>query len=183
MSRIGIKPIDLPAGVTVSQSGNTIKVKGKGGELELAIRDEVSVEVGDKSLAFKRKDDSKESRAYHGLFRSLVANMVHGVTVGFEKRLDIIGVGYKADVQGSVVNLALGYSHPIKYPLPKGIKATVDTKANSILIQGADKQIVGQVAADIRSMRPPEPYKGKGIKYADETIRRKAGKAGKGAGG
>ena len=180
MSRIGIQPIDLPDGITVSQSGNTLKVKGKNGELEQDLRDEVTVELSDKSVVVKRKDDSRESRAYHGLFRSLVANMVHGLTVGFEKKLEIVGVGYRADVQGSIMNLALGYSHPIKYDLPKGIKASVD-KQNNILVQGADKQLVGQVAADIRSMRPPEPYKGKGIKYADETIRRKAGKAGKGA--
>ncbi|MBE9527784.1 MAG: 50S ribosomal protein L6 [Proteobacteria bacterium] len=182
MSRIGIQPIDLPDGVKATLTGNTLKVNGKGGNLELDIKEEISLEILDKSIVVKRCDDTREVRAFHGLFRSLVANMVHGVSVGFEKKLDIIGVGYRADVQGSVMNLALGYSHPIKYELPKGIKATVD-KQTSILIQGADKQVVGQVAADIRSMRPPEPYKGKGIKYADETIRRKAGKAGKGAGG
>jgi large subunit ribosomal protein L6 len=182
MSRIGIQPIDLPDGVKATLSGVTLKVSGKGGSLELDIKEEISLEIMDKSIIVKRSNDTREVRAFHGLFRSLVANMVTGVSVGFEKKLDIIGVGYRADVQGSVMNLALGYSHPIKYEIPKGIKATVD-KQTSILIQGADKQVVGQVAADIRSMRPPEPYKGKGIKYADETIRRKAGKAGKGAGG
>lgn len=182
MSRIGIQPIDLPDGVKVTLDGVTLKVSGKGGSLELDIKEEISLEITDKSIVVKRSNDTREVRAFHGLFRSLVANMVTGVSVGFEKKLDIIGVGYRADMQGSVMNLALGYSHPIKYEIPKGIKATVD-KQTSILIQGADKQVVGQVAADIRSMRPPEPYKGKGIKYADETIRRKAGKAGKGAGG
>lgn len=182
MSRIGIQPIDLPDGVKATLNGVTLKVSGKGGSLELDIKEEISLEITDKSIIVKRSNDTREVRAFHGLFRSLVANMVTGVSVGFEKKLDIVGVGYRADVQGSVMNLALGYSHPIKYEIPKGIKATVD-KQTSILIQGADKQVVGQVAADIRSMRPPEPYKGKGIKYADETIRRKAGKAGKGAGG
>ncbi len=182
MSRIGIQQVALPDGVKATLAGSTLKVNGKGGNLELDIKEEISLEITDKCITVKRRDDTREVRALHGLFRSLVANMVTGVSVGFEKKLEIVGVGYRADVQGSVMNLALGYSHPIKYELPKGIKATVD-KQTSILIQGADKQVVGQVAADIRSMRPPEPYKGKGIKYADETIRRKAGKAGKGAGG
>ncbi len=180
MSRIGIQPVDLPDGVKATLDGSTLTVRGKGGELKQDIKSEISVEIAEGSITVKRANDTRQVRAFHGLFRSLVANMVQGVSVGFEKKLDIVGVGYRADVQGSVMNLALGYSHPIKYDLPKGIKATVD-KQNSILIQGADKQMVGQVAADIRSMRPPEPYKGKGIKYSDEIIRRKAGKAGKGA--
>jgi large subunit ribosomal protein L6 len=143
---------------------------------------EVNVEVKETTLIVTRTEESRTGRACHGLIRSLVANMVKGVSEGFTKKLDIVGVGYKADLQGSVLNLVLGYSHPVKYTLPDGISAAVE-KQTAITIRGADKQVVGQVAADIRGMRPPEPYKGKGIKYADEIIRRKAGKAGKGAAG
>ncbi len=178
MSRIGIQPIDLPDGVKVDIKGSDLSVTGPKGSLNLKLRDEVSIEVDGSVLKVSRKNEERESVALHGLMRSLVANMVTGVVEGFEKKLEIIGVGYRADVQGSDLNLLLGYSHPIKYSLPDGISASVD-KQTLISIRGADKQLVGQVAADIRAFRKPEPYKGKGIRYMDEQVRRKAGKAGK----
>ncbi len=181
MSRIGRQPINIPDGVKVALKGDVINVEGPKGKLSQSIRPEVDVKVDGSVVEVTRKDDSRNSRALHGLTRSLVANMVHGVSEGFTKRLEIIGVGYKADVQGNVVNLALGFSHPIRYDLPEGITVKVD-RQTIVDITGADKQVVGQVAADIRSFRPPEPYKGKGVKYADEHIRRKAGKAGKAGG-
>jgi large subunit ribosomal protein L6 len=181
MSRIGKLPIALPAGVKVAFEGSLMKVSGPQGALELPLRTEVKVEVKDSQIQVTRIDDTRTPKALHGLTRTLIANMVKGVTEGFQKKLDIVGVGYKADVQGSMLNLALGYSHPVKYELPKGISATVE-KQTSITVKGADKQLVGQVAADIRAFRKPEPYKGKGIKYSDEVIRRKAGKAGKAGG-
>ncbi len=181
MSRIGKHPIQIPAGVKVAIDGPAVKVAGPLGSLELAVRPEIKVEVKGPVLEVTRKEETRTARSLHGLTRSLIANMVKGVTVGFEKKLDIIGVGYKADVQGGVINLALGFSHPIAYNLPKGVSATVD-KQTSIVVKGPDKQVIGQVAAEIRSLRPPEPYKGKGIKYFDEVVRRKAGKAGKAAG-
>ncbi len=182
MSRIGKQPIDIPSNVKVAMEGATIKVTGPEGSLDLSVRDEVDVTINGSVITVNRKNDSKTARELHGLTRTLIANMVHGVSKGFEKRLEIVGVGYRADVSGDVINLSLGYSHPISYTLPKGVKASVE-RQTSITLKGADKQLVGQVAADIRAMRPPEPYKGKGVKYADEHIRRKAGKAGKGAGG
>lgn len=182
MSRIGKRPITVPAGVKASLDGKVVKVTGPQGSLELPVRSEVKVDIKGAEILVTRDNDSRISRSLHGLTRTLVANMVKGVTVGFEKKLEIIGVGYKADVQGDTVNLSLGYSHPVKYALPKGVKATVE-KSTLVTIKGPDKQVVGQVAADIRALRSPEPYKGKGIKYADEVIRRKAGKAGKAAGG
>jgi len=181
MSRIGKNPVTVPSGVKVALDGSTLKVNGALGALELDINPEVSLEVKGSEIEVTRANDGRAARSLHGLTRSLVYNMVKGVSDGFEKKLEIIGVGYKADVQGSVVNLALGYSHPIKYELPKGVTASVE-KQTLLTIKGPDKQVVGQVAADIRSMRPPEPYKGKGVKYSDETIRRKAGKAGKAGG-
>lgn len=181
MSRIGKRAIAVPANVKVALDGGTVKVAGPQGNLETPIRGEVKIEVKGSEIIVTRADDSRIARSVHGLTRTLIANMVKGVTEGFQKRLDIVGVGYKADAQGNVLNLALGYSHPIKYELPKGITATVD-KQTSITVKGADKQLVGQVAADIRAFREPEPYKGKGIKYSDEVIRRKAGKAGKAGG-
>lgn len=182
MSRIGKLAITVPSGVKVALSGGTIKVNGPQGALEMPVRPEVKVNISDSVVKVERADESRAARSLHGLTRTLIANMVKGVSEGFQKKLEIIGVGYKADVQGSTVNLALGYSHPVKYELPKGITAAVE-KQTLITIKGADKQTVGQVAADIRSLREPEPYKGKGIKYSDEVIRRKAGKAGKAAGG
>jgi large subunit ribosomal protein L6 len=182
MSRIGKRPIAVPAGVKASADGKVVKVTGPQGSLELPVRSEIKVDIKGPEILVTRDNDSRTSRSLHGLTRTLVANMVKGVTVGFEKKLEIIGVGYKADVQGDTVNLSLGYSHPVKYALPKGVKATVE-KSTLVTIKGPDKQVVGQVAADIRALRSPEPYKGKGIKYLDEVIRRKAGKAGKAAGG
>lgn len=178
MSRIGKKPITVPSGVKVALEKNVFKANGPQGTLELAVRPEVQVKIENSVVNVLADDGHKEGKALHGLTRTLIANMVKGVSEGFQKKLEIVGVGYKADVQGSMVNLALGYSHPVKYELPKGISASVE-KQTLITIKGADKQVVGQVAADIRAFRKPEPYKGKGIKYADEVIRRKAGKAGK----
>lgn len=178
MSRIGKQPIEVPSGVTVSLSGNTVSVKGGKGLLELDIRDEVKVKVDGSTVNVTRADDSRTARSLHGLTRSLVANMVKGVSDGFEKNLEIIGVGYKADIKGDVLTMTLGYSHVIPYKLPKGITAKVDKNTN-VNISGADKQVVGQVAAELRALRPPEPYKGKGVKYEGEHIKRKAGKAGK----
>ena len=181
MSRIGKLPISVPTGVKVAVEKAGVKVSGPQGSLEVSLRPGISVEVKDNHIYVARADEERKTRALHGLMRTLIANMVRGCSEGFSKRLEIVGVGYKADVQGSNVNLSLGFSHPVKYALPKGITAAVD-KLTSITIKGADKQLVGQVAADIRALRKPEPYKGKGIKYSDEVIRIKAGKAGKGAG-
>ncbi len=179
MSRIGKAPIDIPAGVTVTIEDGAVKVKGPKGTLELAVRPEVSVELKDKVLTVTKKTDNRISRSLHGLTRTLIANMVTGVTTGFEKRLELVGVGYKAESKGNSLVLSLGYSNPITYELPKGVSAKVER--NVIVLTSADKQLLGQAAAEIRSFRPPEPYKGKGVKYAGEVIRRKAGKAGKGA--
>lgn len=181
MSRIGKQTIAVPANVKVALEGKNVKVTGPQGSLEVSVRDEISVELKDSLITVKRADESRTAKSLHGLTRTLIANMVKGTSEGFQKKLDIVGVGYKAEVQGNSLNLALGYSHPVKYELPKGISAAVE-KQTAITIKGADKQLVGQVAADIRAFRKPEPYKGKGIKYSDEVIRRKAGKAGKAGG-
>lgn len=178
MSRIGKLAITVPNGVKVALDKGLVKVNGPQGSLELPVRPEIKVEVKDSTVSVQRTDEGRLARSLHGLTRTLIANMVKGVSEGFQKKLEIIGVGYKADVQGSTINFALGYSHPVKYELPKGVKATVD-KQTLITLAGPDKQVIGQVAADIRALRKPEPYKGKGIKYSDEVIRRKAGKAGK----
>jgi large subunit ribosomal protein L6 len=178
MSRVGIQPINISEGVKVVLDGNDISVTGPKGSLKITLREEVFVEIDGSVIKVLRKNEERESVAYHGLTRSLIANMVAGVALGFEKKLEIVGVGYRADVQGSDLNLLLGFSHPVKYSLPEGITASVD-KQTLISIKGADKQLVGQVAADIRAFRKPEPYKGKGIRYSDEQVRRKAGKAGK----
>ena len=177
MSRIGKLPVAVPAGVTVTQNGNTITVKGPRGELsrELPAAMQLAQENGEVTVT--RPSDEQEHRALHGLTRTLVANMVDGVTKGFQKTLEIVGVGYKAEARPYGLQLALGFSHPVEYRAPAGIKLTAPTPT-SIVIDGADKEKVGQVAAELRSLRPPEPYKGKGIKYQGEQIRRKAGKAG-----
>ncbi|MEK6531643.1 MAG: 50S ribosomal protein L6 [Deltaproteobacteria bacterium] len=182
MSRIGKRPIAIPQNVKVLLEGRLVKVTGPLGTLEFPLKKEVDVQMSGTDLSVTRIDDSRTARNLHGLTRTIVSNMVMGVLSGFEKKLEIIGVGYKADVQGNTVTLALGYSHPIKYVLPKGVSATVE-KQTVIILKGPDKQVVGQVAAEIRAFRAPEPYKGKGIKYDYEVIRRKAGKAGKAAGG
>jgi large subunit ribosomal protein L6 len=177
MSRIGKKPVSVPKGVTVTLTGNTVKVKGPKGELERTIHPTMALRQDGDAIVVDRPSDEPQHKAIHGLSRTLVANMVEGVTKGFQKQLDIVGVGYKAETRPYGLQLALGYSHPIEYRAPKGIKLTAPAPT-TVVIDGADKEIVGQVAAEIRSLRPPEPYKGKGIKYQGEQIRRKAGKAG-----
>jgi large subunit ribosomal protein L6 len=177
MSRIGKKPINIVSGVKVTIDGQKIKVEGPKGQLERTIHDQVQVKVEGDQLMVSSHNELPGS-ALLGLSRSLIANMVDGVTSGFTKVLEINGVGYRAELKGSSLNLSLGYSHPVEYPLPDGIKADVDAKANTITLSGIDKELVGATAAKIRSFRKPEPYKGKGIKYANERIMRKAGKTG-----
>jgi large subunit ribosomal protein L6 len=177
MSRIGKMPVTVPSGVTVTQDGNKITVKGPRGELSRTLPAVISVTLENGTLTASRPSDDPSHKALHGLTRSLVANMVDGVTKGFQKTLEIVGVGYKAETRPYGLQLALGFSHPVEYRAPAGIKLTA-TNPTTVVVDGADKQVVGQVAAELRSLRPPEPYKGKGVKYQGETIRRKAGKAG-----
>jgi len=177
MSRIGRMPIAVPSGVTVTVEGDRVTVKGPRGTLSRRVPAEMAIEQNDGQLTIARPSDEPQHRALHGLTRSLVNNMVEGVTKGFQKQLDIVGVGYRAETKPYGLFLALGYSHPIEFKAPEGIKLTA-TAPTTIIVDGADKEVVGQVAAEIRSLRPPEPYKGKGIKYAGEVVRRKAGKAG-----
>lgn len=178
MSRIGAKPVVLPSGVTVEVANGTVKVKGSKGELTLKVLPEVSVAVEGTEVRVTRKEDSDTARARHGLTRQLINGMAIGVSQGYEKRLEIIGVGYKAMPKGKTIVLNLGYSHPIELNIPQGIEITQDEKnKNMLVIRGIDKQAVGQMASDIRTLRPPEPYKGKGIRYTDEHVRRKPGKA------
>ena len=176
MSRIGKNPIPIPSGVTVKIDGNTSVVKGPKGEHTQHIPEGLTFEEKDGLLTVNRPDDSKTVRAKHGLVRSLIANQIHGVTEGFEKKLEIIGVGYRAAVKGNVLDLQLQFSHPVEYSIPEGITITC-SDATHITVAGIDKQRVGQVAAEIRSYRKPEPYKGKGIRYVGEYVVRKAGKA------
>jgi large subunit ribosomal protein L6 len=179
MSRIGKAPIDVPSGVDVAVDDGTITVKGPNGTLSRTIPGAISVRREGELLLVERPDDERENRALHGLTRTLVANMVQGVTGGFAKELEIVGVGYRAEAQGpSKLRLALGYSHPVMVDAPDGITFEVPTPTR-IVVRGIDKEKVGQTAADIRAIRKPEPYKGKGVKYAGERILRKAGKAGK----
>ena len=175
MSRIGKKPIPLPKGVTATVAGREVKVKGPKGELKLVLADEITASESGGQLEVKPRDDSKRARAMWGMSRTLVGNMVHGVSAGFEEKLEISGVGYKAAVQGKTLNLQLGYSHDVNFPIPTGIDIKAE-KPTSLTITGIDKQLVGSVAAKIRGFRGPEPYKGKGVRYATETIRRKEGK-------
>ncbi|HEY8387315.1 MAG TPA: 50S ribosomal protein L6 [Parasegetibacter sp.] len=181
MSRIGKKPISVPAGVTITVEGdNTVKVKGPKGELSQKVDRDINIEVKDGVLNITRPTDQIRHRALHGLYRSLLANMVKGVTEGFTKKLELVGVGYKAANQGNVLDLALGYSHNIIFEVPSELKvATAQEKGQNpiITLEGTDKQLLGQVASKIRSLRKPEPYKGKGVKYVGEVLRRKAGKA------
>jgi large subunit ribosomal protein L6 len=177
MSRVGKAPIDLPQGVEVQVEGGLIRVRGPKGELEQRLRPEVQVSVEEGQLVVKRGSDNKQHRAYHGLTRALLANMVQGVSTGFQKALDIVGVGYRAEKRGDMVVLNVGYSHEVRYPEPEGITLTTPAPTQ-IVVEGIDKQKVGQVAAELRSVRPPEPYKGKGIRYRGEQVRRKAGKTG-----
>lgn len=178
MSRIGKQPIEIPSGVKVTVDNLMVTVNGPKGTLSRNILDVVTLDISDKSLSVNRVDDSITSRAAHGLTRTLINNMVIGVTKGFERALEINGVGYRAEVKGDVLALSLGYSHPINFQLPNGITVEVD-KMTKLLVKGIDKELVGQTAAKIRDFRSPEPYKGKGVKYADEVILRKAGKTGK----
>jgi large subunit ribosomal protein L6 len=177
MSRIGKLPITVPAGVTVTVDGNTVKVKGPRGELSHTLPSGISISREGDTLNVARASEETNHKSLHGLNRSLVANMVEGVTKGYQKQLEITGVGYKAEVRPYGLQLALGFSHTIEYKAPTGIKLTAP-QPTQVLIDGSDKALVGQVAAEIRNLRPPEPYKGKGIRYAGEVIRRKAGKAG-----
>lgn len=177
MSRIGRKPIAIPAGVEVSIDGTAVRVKGPKGELRQTFRTEMRIAQEDNQLRVERPSDAKSHRALHGLTRALLANMVQGVTEGFRKPLEIVGVGYRAEKRGDVLVLHVGYSHLVEYPQPEGITITTPSPT-TVVVEGIDRQRVGQVAAEIRAYRPPEPYKGKGIRYQGEEVRRKAGKAG-----
>jgi len=182
MSRIGKKPVAIPSGVKAAVNGNTINIEGAKGKLSYTFKSDFKVVVKDNAVVVTRPSDAKQDKATHGLIRSLVNNMIIGVTQGYKKDLEITGVGFKAAVQGKVLNLQLSYSHPINYNIPEGI--TVETpKPNIIIVKGVDKAKVGEVAAEIRDFYRPEPYKGKGIKYVGEHVRRKAGKAVAGAAG
>ncbi len=178
MSRIGKRPIDVPSGVKIDIIDTRISVQGPKGKLDRNLPADVKISVDGEQIVVNRLSEEKEHRSLQGLTRSLIANMVEGVTIGFERVLEISGVGYRADLKGKILNLALGYSHPIEFSLPEGISAEVE-KQTRISVRGIDKELVGATAAKIRSFREPEPYKGKGIKYADEKITRKAGKTGK----
>lgn len=180
MSRIGNAPIAIPAGVEVKISGKSVKVKGPNGALEMTMHPDIKASVKENEIIVKRPSDEKDHRSLHGLTRTLIANMILGVTEGFKKELDVNGVGYRVQMQGKDLVMGLGYSHQVIMTPPEGITVEVPS-ANKIIVKGADKQMVGQFAAEIREKRPPEPYKGKGIKYADEVIIRKEGKAGKGS--
>ncbi len=176
MSRIGKLPVEIPAGVTITKDRNIIKVEGNKGELELIINPKINFEIKENQVILSKKIDDSEASSLYGLTRTLVSNMVKGVSEGFKKGLEINGIGYRAVVSGEELTLSLGYSHPIKYNIPENIHINVEK--NNVIVSGIDKQKVGQVAAEIRSFRKPEPYKGKGVKYTTEIIRRKSGKTG-----
>jgi large subunit ribosomal protein L6 len=175
MSRIGKKPVAVPSGITANVEGQTVKVKGPKGALSFVVPDDVTVKLDGGQIKVDPRDETKRARSQWGTSRTLISNLIAGVSKGFERRLEITGVGYRAAVQGKSLNIALGYSHDINYPIPEGI-TIVTPRPVEIIISGADRQKVGQVAAEIREYRPPEPYKGKGIKYSDERIFRKEGK-------
>jgi large subunit ribosomal protein L6 len=177
MSRIGKAPIDLPSGVEVSHDGNTVVVKGPKGSLSQAIDPRIGVSIEDGVLSVSRESDDRDVRALHGLSRALIANMVLGVSAGYSKELQAVGVGYRGALKGNTLELQVGYSHPVAIEAPEGITFEVP-EPTKFIVSGIDKQLVGQIAANIRAVRPPEPYKGKGIRYVDEYVRRKAGKAG-----
>ena len=181
MSRVGKKPIELPKGVDIAINGNAVTVKGPKGELKRTFHDRMQIVKDGGVIEFKRQSDEREDRALHGLSRALLANMVSGVSTGYTKVLEIgaESVGYRAEMTGKNLMLFLGYSHPIEFPPPAGITFATDPKTRTITISGIDKELVGETAAQVRKLRPPEPYKGKGIRYQGEIIRRKAGKAGK----
>jgi large subunit ribosomal protein L6 len=181
MSRVGKLPIPIPGGVKVRQEGGVVHVEGPKGKDQHRVPPRISVEIGDKAITVKREGDDRQIRSLHGLTRKLLANIVTGLSKGFTQNLEIVGVGYRAEVKGKAIQLNLGYSHPILYQLPDGVQAKVD-RQTLLTLEGNNRQVLGEVAAQIRALRPPEPYKGKGIKYTEERIRRKAGKAA-GAGG
>src|SRR5882724_4548867 len=181
MSRIGKKPVVIPQGVKVQVENGLVRAEGPKGKLSQSLPDGLIARLENNTLVLTREADHRQARALHGTARALVANMVSGVKDGFERKLEIVGIGYRAQVQGRVITLALGYSHPVIFPLPEGITADIERQV-SITLRGADKALLGQTAAKLRSLREPDPYKGKGIKYSDEVIRRKVGKkAGAGA--
>ena len=177
MSRIGKKPVTVPKGITFELQGNTVSVKGPKGELRRTLHPEMQVALADGNFTVGRPSDEPRHKALHGLTRTLVQNMVDGVSKGFSRTLEIQGVGYKAEAKPYGVNLIVGFSHPVKYEAPKGIKISVENNT-VVKVEGADKEVVGQVASELRNVRPPEPYKGKGIRYVGEQVRRKAGKTG-----
>lgn len=179
MSRIGKKPIDIPHGVDVKIAQDVITVRGPKGELSYAMPESIGISVAEGKIVVNRAADGKVVRALHGLSRSLVSNMVHGVSNGYTRVLEIVGIGYRAQVKGNKLSFALGYSHPIEFELPDGIKAAVDDKQTTITLTGINKQLVGQTAANIKELRFPDSYKGKGIRYSGERIKLKAGKTGK----
>jgi large subunit ribosomal protein L6 len=181
MSRIGRKPLPMPKGVSIAQKPGTVSVKGPKGELSKPLPAGVSIKTEADKILVLRADDSRENRAKHGLMRAHLANMVKGVTDGWTRELEINGVGYRAEVAGDTMTMALGYSHPVVFKLPKGVTAKVDK--NRIMLTSADRDLVGQTAAKVRELRAPEPYKGKGVKYVEEVIKRKVGKAGATSGG
>lgn len=186
MSRIGKQIIKLPAGVKISAAARAVTVEGPNGRLEVPLSEGISVEQADGVVSVKRSQDTPDQRARHGLARALLANAVKGVSEGFEKKLDVVGIGYKVEVRGRFINFALGYSHPIDYPIPEGLKVTVEKEQrqqlqnyiSTVKIAGADRYLVGQTAAEIRSLRPPDSYKGKGVRYSTEVVKTKTGKKG-----
>ena len=178
MSRIGRKAVEIPDKVKVAVDGRTVRVEGPKGKTSFAFHPSMKVEVAPGQVQVSRPDDSRQARGLHGLTRSMVKNAMEGVTKGYERTLEIVGVGFKAESKGKEVHFALGFSHPVVFRLPDGVAAEVDAKQTKVTVRGADKHLVGLTAAQIRRLRPPEPYKGKGIKYAEETIRRKEGKTG-----
>ena len=177
MSRIGNKPIEVPEKVNVTISeGTQLSIEGPLGKLEWGVPEGIELSQEESTLVFSRKDDSRKNKAMHGTARSLVANMVEGVSKGFQRKLEIHGVGFRAAVKGNVLDLSLGFSHPVQHPIPEGVKVTVEENT-MITVEGFDKQVVGQFASEVRAYYPPEPYKGKGVRYSDEYVRRKAGKS------
>ncbi|MCL4275099.1 MAG: 50S ribosomal protein L6 [Anaerolineales bacterium] len=181
MSRIGRLPVEIPNGVQVELTGSKVRIKGPKGEMQREFSSLIGIKMEDNQLNITRNSDNPEERALHGTTRAVLANMVHGVSQGFEVILEVEGVGYRAEMEGSKLALFVGYSHPIKIDPPSGISFETDAKTRQIKVKGFDKELVGQVAANVRKVRPPEPYHGKGLRYLGERVRRKAGKAGKGA--
>lgn len=179
MSRVGRLPVEVPSGVDVKIDGSHVKVKGPKGEMEFVFSPEMEISLNENEIQINRPSDARQMRSLHGTTRALIQNMVTGVTDGFQKELQLVGVGYRANMEGENLVLNVGYSHPVVVEPPQGITFEVGERNQQVFISGIDKQVVGQIAADVRKIRPPEPYKGKGIRYKDEYIRRKAGKAGK----